>query len=91
MERIAKRLARLEARESPTPPPPRVRPGRVSLAELRSLEACIKRLEGGAGLTSPEADVAERLEPAAEVAAVLRELDRLERIDQATEGPRWGK
>ncbi len=89
MERIANRLARLEAR---TPPTPRARPGRVSGAEIRSLEAKIRRLERGEDEVgpTPEADVAERLEPAAEVAAVLRELDRLERLDHGPQGgERW--
>jgi len=85
---LEKRLRNLEGR---TPPRPRARLGHVSGAEIRSLEAEIRRLERGEVGAAPEADVAERLEPAAEVAAVLRELDRLERIDQATEGPRWGK
>jgi len=85
---LEKRLERLESR---TPPPPRARLGHVTGDDLRRLEAQIRRLEAGEVRPAPEADVAERLEPAAEVAAVLRELDRLERIDQATEGPRWGK
>jgi phosphate uptake regulator len=90
MESIGRRLERLESR---LPPPPRGRLGHVTGAEIRRLEAQIRRQERGQDEVgpAPEADVAERLEPAAEVAAVLRELDRLERIDQATEGPRWGK
>jgi hypothetical protein len=47
-------------------------------------------MEAGEVRPAPEADVAERLEPAAEVAAVLRELDRLERLDHGPErGTRW--
>ncbi len=84
---IANRLGRLEGR---TPPTPRARPGSVTLAEIRRLEACIKQMEAGEVRPAPEADVAERLEPAAEVAAVLRELDRLERLDHGPErGTRW--
>ncbi len=84
MERIANRLARLEAR---LPPPPRARIGSVTLAELRSLEACIKRLEAGEVGAAP---VIKSAAPDAETAAVVRELERLELLDHAPEGrPRW--
>jgi hypothetical protein len=88
MESIKKRLESLEAR---TPPPPRARPGRVTLADLRRLEEYVKRLESGAAPTSP-APVVESVAPDARVAAVVRELERLELLDHAREGsPRWGK
>jgi hypothetical protein len=85
MERIANRLERLEAR---TPPPAPVRPGRVSLADLRRLEAKIRLLEAGAGEAgaAPEAPVAESVAPDGRVAAVVRELERLELLDHAREG-----
>jgi hypothetical protein len=85
MERIANRLERLEAR---TPPPAPARPGRVSLADLRRLEAKIRLLEAGAGEAgaAPEAPVAESVAPDGRVAAVVRELERLELLDHAREG-----
>ncbi len=86
MEHIARRLARLEAR---TPPPPRARLGHVSGAEIRALEAHIRRLESGAdeALTSP---VIKSVEPDNETAAVVRKIEWLERIERASEGGvRW--
>jgi hypothetical protein len=87
MERIANRLERLEAR---TPPPAPVRPGRVSLADLRRLEEHVKRLEAGVGPTSSAPAcgfaVAESVAPDGRVAAVVRELERLELLDHAREG-----
>jgi hypothetical protein len=82
MESIANRLARLEAR---TPPPARARPGRVTLAEIRALEAKIRLLEAGADEVgpAPEADVVESVAPGEEIAAIVRKLERLERLDQA--------
>ncbi len=79
---IANRLERLEAR---TPPPDPVRPGRVTLAELRALEEHIRRLETGADevRTAPEAPVVKGVEPDDEIAGVVREIERLERLDQA--------
>jgi hypothetical protein len=85
---LEKRLRNLEGR---TPPRPRARPGRVTLADLRRLEEHIKRLESGAGLTS-SAPVIKSVEPDKETAAVVREIARLERLDHAPEGrTRWGK
>ncbi len=83
---------RLDQLEAHTPPPARARPGHVTGAEIRSLEAKIRRLESGAGeaLTSPEVDVARSVEPDNETAAVVREIERIERLDHAPEGrPRW--
>ncbi len=83
---IANRLERLEAR---TPSPDPVRSGRVTLAELRALEEHIRRLESGAGLTS-SAPVIKSVEPDEETAAVVREIQRIERIERASEGrTRW--
>ena len=87
MERIANRLARLEARTPP--PPPRARPGRVTLADLRRLEEHIKRLESGAGRTS-SAPVVESVEPDEETAAIVRKIEWLEELERASEGrTRW--
>jgi hypothetical protein len=87
MERMKRRLESLEAR---TPPQPRTRPGRVTGADLRRLEEHIKRLESGEGLTS-SAPVIRSVEPDDRVAAVVREIERLERIERAREGgERWG-
>ncbi len=89
MERIANRLARLEAR---TPPLPRARPGSVTLAELRALEGQIRRQEAGAGevWSAPEAPVIKSAEPDNELAAVVRKIEWLERLDHAPEGrTRW--
>jgi hypothetical protein len=79
---IASRLERLEAR---TPPPARARPGSVTLAELRSLEAHIRRLESGAD-EARSVPVIKSVEPDEEIAAVVRELERLELLDHAREG-----
>jgi hypothetical protein len=76
---IANRLERLEAR---TPPPDPVRPGRVTLAEIRALEERIKRQEAGEVRPAPEADFTRGVEPDDRVAAVVREIERLERLDQ---------
>ncbi len=87
MERLTNRLARLEAR---TPPPPRARLGSVTLADLWRLEEHIKRLETGAGRTSPEAPVIKSVEPDAELAAVVRKIEWLEELERASEGrSRW--
>ncbi len=86
---IANRLERLEAR---TPPPAPVRPGGVTLAERRALEEHIRRLEAGADevRTAPEADFTKGAEPDNEIAAVEREIERLERLDQANgKDKRW--
>ena len=83
---------RLESLEARTPTWPRGRPGHVTGAEIRALETQIRLLEAGAdeALTSPEATAAKRKEPDEETAAVLREIERLERIEQAPEGStRW--
>jgi hypothetical protein len=55
------------------------------LAELRSLEAHIKRQEAGADevRSAPEAPVMKSVEPDEEIAAVVREIERLELLDQA--------
>jgi len=83
---IANRLERLEAR---TPPPAPVRPGGVTLADLRRLEEHIKRLESGAVLASP-APVIKSVEPDEEIAAVVREIERLERLETQEGSKRWG-
>ncbi len=84
---LEKRLRNLEAR---TPPPPRGRLGHVTGAELRALEKHIKRLETGAGEVRP-APVIKSVEPDNETAAVVREIERIERLDHARdEGTRWG-
>jgi hypothetical protein len=82
---LEKRLGRLEAR---TPPSSRVRPGRVSLDEIRCLESKIKRLERGEAdnAPSPEADVAASVAPDDELAAVVRKLEWLEELERAREG-----
>jgi hypothetical protein len=91
MGNIANRLGRLEAR---TPPPAPARPGSVvTLVELRAIEAHIRRLEAGADevRSAPEADVMKIVEPDEEIAAVVREIERLERIERPREGgERWG-
>jgi hypothetical protein len=89
MERIANRLARLERR---TPPPTRARLGSVTLDEIRRLEAEIRRLERGEADTapSPAVDVAASVAPDDELAAVVRKLEWLERLDHAPQGgERW--
>jgi hypothetical protein len=85
---LEKRLERLESR---TPPPPRGRLGGV-LAEIRALEKHIKRLERGEADTapSPAVDVAASVAPDDELAAVVRKLEWLERLDHAPQGgERW--
>jgi hypothetical protein len=80
---------RLESLEARTPPPPRARPGRVALADLRALEAHIRRLESGAAPTSP-APVIKIVEPDEETAAVVRKIEWLEELERAREGrTRW--
>ncbi len=76
---------RLESLEARTPPPPRARPGSVSLADLRRLEARIRRQERGQDEVgpAPEADVVESVAPGEEIAAIVRKLERLELLDQA--------
>jgi hypothetical protein len=74
---LEKRLRGLEAR---TPPPPRARPGHVSGAEIRALEEHIRRLERGWDEVGP---VIKIVEPDEETAAVVRKIERLERLDQA--------
>jgi hypothetical protein len=74
---IRRRLERLEAR---TPPPAPVRPGGVTLDEMRALEEHIRRQEAGdeAG-PAPEADhFLEEPELDHEIVAVEREIERLE-------------
>ncbi len=84
---IERRLESLEAR---TPPPAPVRPGGVTLADLRRLEEHIKRLESGAG-EARTAPVIKIVEPDEEIAVVVREIERLELLDHAREeGTRWG-
>ena len=83
---IANRLERLEAR---TPPPAPVRPGSVTLVDLRRLEEHIKRLESGAVLAS-SAPVIKSVEPDEETVAVVREIERLELLDQANGKDRNG-
>ena len=78
---LEKRLRNLEGRAAP---PPRARPGSVTLADLRALETHIKRLESGAGRTS-SAPVVESVEPDEETAAIVRKIEWLERLEQARE------
>jgi hypothetical protein len=80
---------RLRDLESRTPPPPRARLGHVSGAEIRALEAHIRRLESGAGLTS-SAPVIKSVEPDEATAAVVRQIERIEELERASEGrTRW--
>ena len=86
MERMKRRLESLESR---TPPPPRARLGHVTLAELRSLEAYIRRLETGADEVGT-APVIKSVEPDEETAAVVRKIEWLEELERASEGrTRW--
>jgi hypothetical protein len=52
------------------------------LAELRALEEHIRRLEAGAD-EARSVPVIKSVEPDEEIAAVVREIERLERIEQA--------
>ena len=69
---------RLEILEALTPPPAPVRPGGVTLDEIRALEARIRRQEAGDEVgPAPEAD--HFLEkPDNEIVAILRQIERLE-------------
>jgi hypothetical protein len=69
---LEKRLRDLESR---TPPPPRARLGHVSGAEIRALEAHIRRLEAGWDEVGP---VIKSVEPDEETAAVVRKIEWLE-------------
>ncbi len=84
---IRRRLEILEARTPPPegPCPAPVRPGSVTLDEIRALEEHIRRLEAGTDevRTAPEADVMKGMEPDNEIAAVEREIERLERWERA--------
>jgi plasmid replication initiation protein len=71
---LEKRLERLEVR---TPPPPGVRRGHVSGAEIRRLEEYVKRLESGADEVGP-APVIKSAAPDEETAAVVRKIEWLE-------------
>jgi len=78
---IRRRLERLEARTPPPegPCPAPVRPGSVTLDEIRALEERIRRQEAGDEVgPAPEADFMEGVEPDNEIAAVEREIERLE-------------
>ena len=69
---------RLEILEALTPPPAPVRPGSVTLDEIRALEAHIRRQEAGDEVgPAPEADHFLE-EPDHDIAAVEREIERLE-------------
>jgi len=73
---IRRRLEILEAR---TPPPAPVRPGGVTWSQLQALEAHIRRQEAGDEVgPAPEADFMKGVEPDNEIAAVEREIERLE-------------
>jgi hypothetical protein len=84
---LEKRLRNLEGR---TPPRPRGRLGHVTGADLRRLEEYIEGLESGAGEVRP-APVIKSAAPDEETAAVVREIERIERLEQAREGgtTRW--
>ena len=72
---IRRRLENLEAR---TPPPAPVRPGSVTLDEIRALEAHIRRQEAGDEV-GPAPEVDHFLEePDHEIVAILRQIERLE-------------
>jgi len=79
---IRRRLERLEARTPPPegPCPAPVRPGSVTLDEIRALEERIRRQEAGDEVgPAPEADhFLEELELDHEIVAVEREIERLE-------------
>ena len=77
---IRRRLERLEARTPPPEGPCPARPGSVTLGEIRALEEHIRRLEAGTDevRTAPEADFMKGMEPDNEIAAVEREIERLE-------------
>lgn len=79
---IRRRLEILEARTPPPegPCPAPVRPGSVTLDEIRALEEHMRRLEAGTDevRTAPEADFMKGVEPDNEIAAVEREIECLE-------------
>ncbi len=78
---IRRRLEILEARTPPPegPCPAPVRPGSVTLDEVRALEEHIRRLRAGDEVgPAPEADFMKGMEPDGEIAAVEREIERLE-------------
>jgi hypothetical protein len=77
---LEKRLRGLEAR---TPPPPGVRLGHVSGAEIRALAEHIERLEAGWDEVGP---IVEIVEPDEETAAVVRKIEWLEELERAREG-----
>ena len=79
---IRRRLERLEARTPPPegPCPAPVRPGSVTLDEIRALEERIRRQEAGDEVgPAPEADYFMKgMELDHEIEAVEREIERLE-------------
>ena len=78
---IRRRLERLEARTPPPEGPCPVRPGSVTLDEIRALEEHIRRLEAGdeVGL-APEVDHFLE-EPDNEIVAILRQIELLEEME----------
>ena len=83
---IRRRLEILEAR---TPPPAPVRPGSATLDEIRALEEHIRRLEAGTDEvgTAPEAGhFLEEPELGHEIAAVLRQIELLEEMEDRRVG-----
>ena len=77
---IRRRLERLEARTPPPegPCPAPVRPGSVTLDEIRALEERIRRQEAGDEV-GPAPEVDHFLEePDHDIAAILRQIERLE-------------
>jgi hypothetical protein len=82
---IRRRLEILEAR---TPPPAPVRPGGVTLDEIRALEEHIRRLEAGDEVgPAPEADhFLEEPDLDHEIAAVLRQIELLEEMEDRRGG-----
>jgi hypothetical protein len=71
----------LEARTPPPegPCPAPVRPGSVTLDEIRALEAHIRRQEAGDEVgPAPEADFMKGMELDHEIVAILRQIELLE-------------
>jgi len=85
---IRRRLERLEARTPPPEGPCPVRPGSVTLDEIRALEAHIRRQEAGDEVgPAPEADhFLEEPELDHEIVAILRQIELLEEMEDRRGG-----